>query len=88
VLACTCAERGAQLGRRCARRTSRPGKRHSWYHGHLRLAPIKVKRRVLIIVGAILAGAPMPIPLGFLVAITPATIAVGESLLSGSSERV
>jgi hypothetical protein len=30
ALACTCAERGAQPGRRCARRTSRPAKRHSW----------------------------------------------------------
>ena len=40
----------AQLGRRCARRTSRPSKRYSWYHSHLRLAPIKVKRWVLIIV--------------------------------------
>ena len=86
VLACTCAERGAQPGRRCTRRTSRPAKRHSWYHGHLRLAPIKVKRRVLIIVGAILTGAPMPIPVGSLVATTRATIAVGESLLSGSSD--
>jgi hypothetical protein len=44
-----------------------------------------VKRRVLIIVGAILTGAPMPIPVGSLVATTRATIAVGERLLSGSS---
>jgi hypothetical protein len=88
ALACTCAERRAQPGRRCARRTSRPAKRHSWYHGHLRLAPIKVKRRVLIIVGAILTGAPMPIPAGSLVVTTRTTIAVGEGLLNGSSERV
>jgi len=100
ALACTCAERGAQPGRRCARRTSRPAKRYSWYHGHPRLAPIKVKRifwpfamafRALEgtrFVGAILTGAPMPIPVGSLVATTRATIAVGESLLSGSSERV
>ncbi len=39
-------------------------------------------------VGAILTGAPMRIPVGSLVATTRATIAVGESLLSGSSERV
>jgi hypothetical protein len=37
-------------------------------------------------VGAILTGAPMPIPVGSLVATTRATIAVGESLLSGSSD--
>jgi hypothetical protein len=88
ALACTCADRGAQPGRRCARPTTLPGKRHSLYHGHLRLAPIKVKRRVLIIVGAILTGAPMPIHVGSLVVTTRTTIAVGEGLLSGSSERV
>ena len=37
---------------------------------------------------AILTGAPMPIPVGSLVATARATIAVGENLLSGSSERV
>ena len=47
-----------------------------------------MKRRVLIIVGAILTGAPMPIPVGSLVATTRATIAVGGSLVSGGSERV
>jgi predicted dehydrogenase/threonine dehydrogenase-like Zn-dependent dehydrogenase len=39
-------------------------------------------------VEAILAGAPMPIPVESLVATTRATIAVGESLLSGGPERV
>jgi hypothetical protein len=47
---------------------------------------MKVKRRVLIIVGAVPTGAPMPIPVGSLVATTRATIAVGESLLSASSD--
>ena len=37
---------------------------------------------------AVLAGAPMPIPVESLVATTRATIAVGESLLSGRAERV
>jgi predicted dehydrogenase/threonine dehydrogenase-like Zn-dependent dehydrogenase len=39
-------------------------------------------------VEAILTGAPMPIPAESLVATTRATIAVGESLLSGRAERV
>ena len=39
-------------------------------------------------VEAILTGAPMPIPVESLVATTRATIAVGESLLSGCPERV
>jgi hypothetical protein len=47
-----------------------------------------VKRRVLIIVDAILTGAPVPVPVGSLVATSRATSAVGESLLNGSSEPV
>ena len=86
VLACTCAERGAQPGRRCARRTSRPAKRHSWYHGHLRLAPIKVKRRVLITgrchPDRCADAHPSRVPRSHY----RETIAVGESLLSGSSD--
>jgi predicted dehydrogenase len=39
-------------------------------------------------VEAVLTGAPMPIPVESLVATTRATIAVGESLLSGRPERV
>ena len=39
-------------------------------------------------VEAVLAGAPMPIPVDALVAVTRATIAVGESLSSGKPERV
>ena len=39
-------------------------------------------------VEACLTGAAMPIPLESLVATTRATIAVGESLLSGRPERV
>ena len=39
-------------------------------------------------VEAVLTGAPMPIPVESLVAITKATIAVGESLLSGRLERM
>ena len=39
-------------------------------------------------VEAVLAGAPMPVPIESLVATTRATIAVGESLLSGRPERV
>jgi len=37
---------------------------------------------------AVRTGAPMPISLDSLLASTRATIAVGESLLSGSPERV
>jgi predicted dehydrogenase/threonine dehydrogenase-like Zn-dependent dehydrogenase len=39
-------------------------------------------------VEAVLAGGPMPIPLESLVAVTKATIAVGESLSSGKPERI
>ena len=54
-----------------------------------RVGQVKDRRAELTqFVGAIMTGAPMPIPVGSLVATTRATIAVGESLLSGSSERV
>ena len=39
-------------------------------------------------VAAVAAGAPMPISADSLLATTRATIAVGESLLSGRPERV
>jgi predicted dehydrogenase/threonine dehydrogenase-like Zn-dependent dehydrogenase len=46
------------------------------------------QRELALFVEAVRAGAPMPIPFESLVAITSATIAVGESLASGRPERV